>query len=119
MNADNESFHIRDGISGIQRGVQFKSVANVGGEGGAAGDHGQGPQAQQEDWRVGLTGAEIMKERRRRQRRRRKQKAKGEISGEELLSQLMTLRAIEPQTDRIATKKAKIKKELRQRGVSY
>jgi hypothetical protein len=122
VNADNDTFHNRGGVAGIQRGVQFKSMVGDGGADG--GNSGTGAKQQQEDeeeedWRVGLTGAEIIKERKRRQRRRRKQKAKGDLSGEELLTQLMTLRAVEPQTEKVAKKKAKIKRALKQRGLSY
>lgn len=114
VNADNETFHNRDGMAGVQRGVQFKSVASV-----DSSELMNRDSDEESDWRVGLTGAEIIKERRRRQKRRRKQKAKEEVSGEELLNQLMSLRAEQPQTEKLAKSKAKIKKELKSRGISY
>ena len=118
VNADNDSFHNRDGVAGVQRGVQFKSVVDSDDGQSMSGSGTEHPQ-EDDDWRVGLTGAEIIKERKRRQRRRRKERAKGDLSGEELLTQLMTLRAIEPQTEKVAKKKAKIKKALQKRGLSY
>ena len=118
VNADNDSFHNRDGVAGVQRGVQFKSVVDSD-DGQSMSGSGTEHLQEDDDWRVGLTGAEIIKERKRRQRRRRKERAKGDLSGEELLTQLMTLRAIEPQTEKVAKKKAKIKKALQKRGLSY
>ena len=135
VNTDNAEFHDADGSGGgIVRGVQYQSVfADRGGGGGGSSGSGSAAKdmsAEKADWRAGLTGAEIIKEKKRRRkvekrrlRKMEKLRAAGHpsaLTDDELLTELTAIRARpDGNLGELRSRKANLKAELKAREVPY
>ena len=110
VNTDNEGFHMKGGAIGLSKGLENRDLILMMEE-----------IPESDDWRAGLTGAEIIKEQKRRRKKHKKKMKKllrQQQQSASLMEELTNLRGTND-TPEIKTRKKNIKQLLKSLGVNY